>query len=345
MTAACDDDPAPSAASADAGTETSIAPVPSDARPVPDAPIEDAGVTPEKPRGRERLSETGLYTDIAGKALAGDAILFEPAYALWSDGAAKKRWLRLPKDARIDVSDPEHWVFPVGTQLFKEFSLDGKRLETRLIERIAATGKDANDYFYGAFLWRDDESDADFVRDGGTNVRATPHDVPAAEACPTCHIGEPGHALGFSALQLSHDGVLADFQKLLSAPIADHPISGDPTTRAALGSLHANCGHCHNVNGVAWPDTNMVLRVSWGDAGAAPLLESTIGVALRSFSDPAFTHRIVAGNPDASAVLFRASTRGNNSAMPPLATEHVDDAGVAVVRAWIASLPRDASTD
>jgi hypothetical protein len=48
--------------------------------------------------------------------------------------------------------------------------------------------------------------------------------------------------------------------------------------------------------------------------------------------------RIIAtGNPDASVLLARMNRR-DASQMPPLASNVVDTAGVALVRDWIASL-------
>ena len=81
---------------------------------VPDATTVDADPTPY-------LSQTGLYADIATKALASDLIDLTPRYPLWSDGAVKRRWLRLPPGTTIDTSDMDHWTLPVGAQLFKEF--------------------------------------------------------------------------------------------------------------------------------------------------------------------------------------------------------------------------------
>ncbi len=321
-----------------------------EAGPEAETPALDAAPAERK---RERLSQTGLYSDIAAKTLAPDMLAFRPAYTLWSDGADKSRWIRLPSGTTIDTTDPDHWVFPVGTQLFKEFARDGKRLETRLVERIAATGKTEVDYWAGAFLWRDDESDADFVKDGASDVRGTTHDVPSAERCWTCHIGEPGHALGFSALQLSHTlgGVnLAMLRErgLVPATLADWTIPGDSATQKGVGWLHANCGHCHNVNGTSWPDTDMVLRFGYGetDVTASKLWASTMGVRVRSYRNAGFDVRIEPGSPDASAVFHRLSTRVDGGAMPPIATEVVDPTGTADVRAWIESLPpRDAGTE
>src|SRR5688572_24491791 len=83
-----------------------------------------------------RLAEAGLFSDITNKVVASAAIGFQPAYALWSDGADKQRWVVLPEGGAIDSSDPDHWRFPVGSRFFKEFSQSGRRLETRLIERF-----------------------------------------------------------------------------------------------------------------------------------------------------------------------------------------------------------------
>jgi hypothetical protein len=47
---------------------------------------------------------------------------FEPAFALWSDGVTKRRWIELPPGARIDATNTGDWIFPQGTKLWKEFS-------------------------------------------------------------------------------------------------------------------------------------------------------------------------------------------------------------------------------
>ena len=77
----------------------------------------------------ERLSETGLYADAAAKQLAPDVVSFTSQYPLWSDGAAKRRWIRIPPGSAIDAADPNAWIFPVGTRVWKEFSF-ARRVET-----------------------------------------------------------------------------------------------------------------------------------------------------------------------------------------------------------------------
>jgi hypothetical protein len=316
--------------------------------------VTDAGVDAEPafdaslPSPLLQISQTGLYDDIASKRMAANLIGFTPGNVLWSDGATKRRFIVLPPGKTIDTSDMNHWRFPVGTRFFKEFSRDGKLLETRLIYRRAETGDPEKDYWAGAFAWRDDESDADFVIDGKQDVRGTDHDIPAQTRCFSCHLGEPGRILGFSALQLAKPGPgvsLADLAASgrLSAPPpagADYSAPGDATTSTGIGYLHANCGHCHNPNGIAWPDTQMILRldVSERDPAATLLEKSTVGIALQRWMKPGYSVRIDPGKPATSAILARMKARGDSDQMPPIATEHADQNGIDLVTAWIQSL-------
>jgi hypothetical protein len=283
--------------------------------------------------------------------VAADAVPFEPTYWLWSDGADKRRWLRLPPGTQIDATAMDHWVFPIGTKLWKEFSLDGVRLETRLIERY---GGGPEDYWMGAFVWNADQTEAVLAPDGQADINGTPHDAPAQKDCLACHRGDSGRVLGFSALQLSRAAdsarvgpTLTDLaqRNLLSAPpvAASAPpfsVPGDPATAAALGYLHANCGHCHNRTGTAWPDTQMVLRLTTQetDAPSSEVYRSLVGQPLQYWRGGAITQRVAPGNPDASAIVARMSARGDDNQMPPLATEAIDRVGSATVRAWIAAL-------
>jgi hypothetical protein len=270
------------------------------------------------------LSQVGLYTDLATKTLAPDLIAYEPSYALWSDGALKVRHLRLP--GPIDNSDPDHWLFPVGTVLFKEFRTPEKRLETRVIARV---GSGERDYFFGAFVWRDDESDAELAWDGASNVRGTEHDVPDTKQCGTCHNGETGRVLGISAVQTAN----------LALPLT---VKREPyvAPAEALGYLHANCGHCHNPSGSSRPDTDLNLRLSVAQKLVDTTIpyQSSVNVKLQSFMGSALTLRIVPGEPEQSGVYFRMTQRGPRSQMPPIASEKVDPQGLQTVADFISGL-------
>jgi hypothetical protein len=296
--------------------------------PVLDFPAPDAQV-------ELRLSQLGLYADIGQKELAPDLIAYEPRYPLWSDGAEKRRWLRLPPGTQIDVSDPDHYQFPVGTVFFKEFARDGKRLETRVIAR---TGASPDETFMGTFLWQDDEQDALLVREGRPDVRGTDHDLPTQKNCRTCHNGEPGRVLGFSAVQAPEVDAA-----LFSAPVVNYTVPGDADTARALGYLHANCGLCHNPNGSARNKTALDLRLSLTDVtpSATSIERATLGVLLDNFSATALRWRVAPGEPEQSALLERMRLRGEEGAMPPIGSEHSDPRGIEAVATWIAGLPRD----
>jgi hypothetical protein len=294
----------------------------------PEAAIDAAPLPTELPA---MLSQAGLYKDFATKELVAGTTEFTPANILWSDGAEKHRWIQLPANAKIDSSNMNHWVFPVGTKVFKEFDLDGKKLETRLIWRVNDTGDREVDYLVGAYVWNDDESEAVFMKDGAENIRGTEHDAPAADTCWRCHVGEAGHILGYSALQLGD---------VSNVPLTVQPGATYQAPNAALGYLHANCGHCHNPNGSAWVDSHMILRldVDEHDAMATQIYTTTVGVPLEQWINRGYTTRIVAGDPDNSAVFVRMSSRVMNVQMPPLATEHTDPNGLDLLRTWITSL-------
>jgi hypothetical protein len=293
-------------------------------------------VTPPDPQSGEAflLSQTGLYRDIDQRELAPDLVAYEPAFTSWSDGASKQHWLRLPKGKRIDSADMDHWQFPAGAMLFQDVVLHGKRIETRLIMR---TGPGDDDYFMGAFLWADDDSDARFVADGASNARSTAHDVPPASSCMACHGGEPGRVLGFSAVQQPKVSAAL----LSQPPTHEFAVPGDRATAAALGYLHGNCAHCHNPLAPAHADTDMDLRLLFDDRRAldTSAFRTGAGISLQSFTmDPALSLRIARGNPAESAIVIRMMARGSPAQMPPLATELADDDGIATVGAWIERL-------
>jgi hypothetical protein len=304
----------------------------------------DGGTAYPRP-AYQRLSETGLFADIATQTLAPGVQPYEPAYQLWSDDAAKRRWIRLPPGQQIDTSDMDHWKLPVGTRVWKEFSLGGTLLETRLIERY---GPGAEDYVMAPFVWAQDRSDATIVLAGANDVNGTAHDVPMSERCGDCHRGEAGRYLGVSAIQLSHSKPGVNLSSLRSAnllsqpPAGDFPVPGDVTTAAALGVLHANCGHCHNPAGVSWHDTKIVLRLKVSERvpSESELWKTLVGMPLQHWSSPAISTEVVPGDAAHSAVIARMMARGNLDQMPPLATEIPDTDGISAISAWINGLPQ-----
>lgn len=283
----------------------------------------------------ERLSLTGLYAAGDDETLAPGVRGFRPRFELWSDGAAKRRFIWLPPDTRIDTSDADAWQFPVGTKLWKEFTRDGVRVETRLLQRLPAQ------WIGVAYLWDEAGSDAIAAPYGAIDALGTAHDVPASNECDACHAGRSSHVLGFSALQLAQqtepEGL--DLEELTRLELVSHvpaltpEVPGNETEQAALGYLHANCSHCHNASrpkrdGARCFDPESELDFSLrAGAGSTVADTRTYRTALGDAIEP--------GRPSDSKLLELVNQRSRFRQMPPLATEQVDAAAVALLRRWI----------
>lgn len=293
--------------------------------------------------GYSNLSETGLY-EADMTTLAPGVLPYEPQFQLWSDDAAKERWISIPEGTQIDTSDMDSWDFPVGTKLWKEFSRNSVRVETRLLEKKADGTWRRN-----TFIWNDEQTDAEYSPLGQTDAKGTPHDVPTEEDCRTCHANTDAQVLGFSAIQLSHDGagttltdLIAD-DLLTDPPAGNFTVPGDTTERPALGYLHANCGTCHNTESNTYQTIPMDLSLrttALTTVEGTAIYTTTVGVAisLGERNPPDATHRITANDLDDSSVYVRMTARGEEWDMPQLGTEDVDTAGAALIAAWIESL-------
>jgi hypothetical protein len=289
----------------------------------------------------ERLSQTGLFVAALPERIAPEVRAYEPAFELWSDGASKRRWVALPNGTRIETSDPDAWSFPVGTKFWKEFSRGGRRIETRLLIK---QGPAARDWAGAAYVWNADQTDALLAPSGLDDAGGSGHDVPSAAECGACHGGRRSYVLGFSALQLAGDDRPLSLDELGRAghlthvPAESPSIPGSALDRAALGYLHANCGHCHNRerpprgDGPRCYDPERSLdfwlprRAGDGDVRRAPAYASSV---------PRF---LTPGEPDESRLITLVSRRGARLHMPPLASREVDVEGVRLLRAWIESL-------
>lgn len=302
------------------------------------------------------LSQTGLYRADAFGELNPEVRPFTPQYVLWSDGAAKRRWLRLPPGAAIDASSPDAWQFPPGTRLWKEFAHDGRPVETRYIERLA-DGR----WRFASYVWNEDGRDAVLAPAAGIAAlpaRGAPdgrYEVPGHDDCRACHESAAVPVLGASAVQLSAElRRLVDegwLRGLPAAMLARPPriAATSPGERAALGYLHANCGHCHNDDGMPAP-VRLVLAQRASDPlrSRERVLRTTVDIAGR-FRSPALadtTKRVVAGHPAASTLALRMRSRDPRLQMPPLGTRVPDPEGLALIERWIAndlSAPKEPS--
>jgi mono/diheme cytochrome c family protein len=307
----------------------------------------------------------GLYADAECDTLNVGIKRFKPQFPLWSDGSSKRRFAYIPPGTTVDVSDPDRWVFPVGSRFWKHFETPGGlRLETRVIEKVSDR-LGVEGWAFETWVWNAAGDDVTRVTDGLENVLGTGHDIPAIEDCSECHSGgdnqwdsSPGQdelldvPLGFGAIQLNHQGsdttlggLFADGWLSEEVALSSAQVPGDDVARAALGYLHGNCGSCHGGASPA-KDLTMLLHVGTTHVEDTPTFKGNVGVPTKpnkratGVEDMPAT-RIVPGDPDNSALVWRMRQRSDgedDAQMPPLATEVVDHEAVEAIAAWIRSL-------
>jgi hypothetical protein len=301
------------------------------------------------------LKCTGLYSDWDTKTVSADVQPYDPGLHLWSDGATKTRWIYLPPGpgdagrAPIDTSNMDEWTFPVGTKVWKEFVLGGKRIETRLLWKQAAYS-----WYLTTYRWSADESSATELTIGELDADGNGYEVPSQAECPACHGGRQDIVLGFEAVSLSSAGAtpitmatLVDSGWITSAPEAGIVIPGNATDVAALAYLHTNCGiACHNRGSGAADGTGFFMRLDVAQLGSVQATDTwQTGVNQPGyFAPPGYSSpliRLAPGDAGASCVYYRMSRRtGDDDAapgiqMPPIDTHKVDEAGVAAILSWI----------
>lgn len=310
----------------------------------------------------ELLSETGLYADVSARQIDPAHFEFAPQYPLWSDGADKQRWISLPPGGVIDASDPDAWVFPIGTRLWKQFSLAGRKMETRYAERLP-DGR----WRFAAYVWNAEGSAARLAPEFGSRIAHAQapggsYVVPSRYDCLACHSGALAPVLGFSALQLSSDrDPLAPHADAVDPAAVDLPAllarglvvnlpndlkaqpprieSEDPLQRAVLGYLHGNCGHCHHHGQKAVPVRLELAHALSADHDPKAALKSLLEQArYRPRGWVGEAHLLVPGDADASLLLQRMRSRQPSSQMPPLGSQLADTVALDLIERWITRL-------
>lgn len=311
----------------------------------------------EPARAPERLSLTGLYDPARPGAIAAANRPFSPQYPLWTDGLTKRRWVYLPERRAIDARDPVNWDFPTGTRFWKEFSKGDRKIETRFLWKTDAG------WIFATYLWNDAGTDAVLAPVEGaiTSVPVKPgrtHSVPASTDCTACHGEASTRPLGFNALQLSpdrdplaiHGDALTPEMVTLTTLLNERRLlvgdgfdpapkirTADPSTRAVLGYLAANCSACHDGKGgisAAAPVVRLRDLLEDGDAVARTFINRPTRWQIPGQPDGS-TVLVRPGAPELSALLARLRSRAPSSQMPPLGTIVRDDAAVEAIEAWV----------
>ena len=307
-----------------------------------------------------RLSETGLFVSTKDHRLAPAVIPYSVNTAAWADGAHVERFIALPTDTRIELTNG--WTFPEGTVLMQTLSLEreaGKAASRQRIETRLLTRQNAQWAGY-SYQWDERQMDATLVGAKGAEkellmrnrlvqdgTRRQTWRYPSRVECMTCHSRAANFVLGFTDLQLNkaHDyGGIRDhqlrtlehigvFAKPLSKrketlTLVDPYDTNQSVDARARSYLHVNCSVCHVEagGGNAKMELGLLTKPQRMNVVGARPQHDTFGIDNAMLISP--------GDAERSVLYQRLSRRGQGQ-MPPLVTTVVDKEAVALFRAWI----------
>jgi len=324
---------------------------------------ESASTTTRFPR---RLSETGLFADLAAGIPAVGVREYRPVATMWADHATSQRWLALPGDSVVTTArghpwSEVSWAFPSNAVLAKTISLElvagdpgsRRRLETQVLHQ------DGEAWQAYTYRWNAAQTDADLVPAAGDSVVLKVQDAAAPGGireqvwrfhsraeCFRCHNFWPGTTLAFGWDSLAGKPLtgtartelarLADLGLVRETRAPETPIASlrdpadasAPLEQRARTWLHLNCAHCHRfgAGGAVAAYFNAELTVDKLRILDLPPQRGGFGLP-----DP----RILAPqDPWRSVLYLRASTTGGGH-MPALGSRLRDEAGLTVLRDWI----------
>jgi mono/diheme cytochrome c family protein len=122
----------------------------------------------------DNLEDTDLTTLDTAQLAHNGVIAYVPQYPLWTDGAGKLRYVRVPKGQSITFDKTaQKFKIPPNTRFYKTFmrqviDRDGnqtfRKIETRVIvarlDQTMADGTTQPTALYGTYLWNEDETKA-----------------------------------------------------------------------------------------------------------------------------------------------------------------------------------------
>ena len=317
-----------------------------------------------------RLSETGLFADLARQVPAAGVEEYRPVATQWADHATSRRWVGLPGNSVI-TTDRGHpwsevsWAFPSNAVVAKTLSLEliagnpssRRHLETQVLHQ------DGESWQAYTYRWNEAQTDAELVPAAGESVTLRVQDAAAPGGvreqvwrfhsraeCLRCHNFWPGTTLafGWDALagkplngtatnelaRLVNAGLLRETRapEKPVATLCDPADASAPLDVRARSWLNVNCAHCHRfgAGGAVLAYFNAELKLE-------ELRILDLKPIRGSFGLP--EGRILAPqDPWRSVLFYRASTAGGGH-MPALGARLRDEAGLALLRDWLQTVP------
>lgn len=319
------------------------------------------------------LSQVGAFTDLNTMSPALGVMPYDLNEPFWSDHAIKSRWVVIPNDGTPDslteqilYQEEGDWEFPIGTVLIKHFEIGlddtnpaiRKKLETRFMVH----GTDGK--YYGiTYKWNSSQTDAvllnTFAEDTfSVATSGFPREevwfYPGRASCLSCHNEAAKGALGPLARQLNKEItypatgrfanqiITLEHINFFSPDVDTTGLTGILTSKnkydatATLESrartyLDANCSSCHmpGTDNRAGFDARLPLPLAGAGIVYGDVLDD-LGIEGARI--------VIPGDTSRSVLYQRLSAVHSDIAMPPLAKNKVDTAGVRLIGEWIMAL-------
>lgn len=295
------------------------------------------------------LSGWGCFNSTDITSFSENVIAYDINSLLWSDNADKGRFMAIPDGTIIDIDDQGRFDYPVGSVIGKNFRLNSKLIETRLMLHHESP----HGWKGYSYEWNDSETEATLLNSAlDKDFSGLIWHYPSSAECDACHTRIAGGTLGPEVGQLNRSFVYPSTAteanqlitletiNVLSSPLTQEEKS---TTLYAIDNLaysaelrarsylHTNCANCHQPGGTG--GGNMDLRFFTPFQDTRICNEAALGDTL-SLNNPVI---IKPGKADESILVLRLEDLGRYR-MPPLGTAVVDMQAATVIREWINGL-------
>jgi uncharacterized repeat protein (TIGR03806 family) len=307
----------------------------------------------------EKLSAWKLFTGKPAALHPNDGVVpYDLNTPLFSDYAAKSRFVWMPPGTSATYNANDAFEFPVGTIFSKTFAYSGRLIETRLLVR------GDNGWIPLPYVWNDAQTEAvlqvaadpavvHWTHPSGENYTID-YVIPNVNQCKECHEkSKTTVPIGPKARNLNKDYHYADgranqlaywtrigYLKGAPAPeqapratVWDDPSSATIEARART-YMDVNCGHCHNPEGAA-NTSGLYLTVNETDPMRLGVCKVPVSAGQGS-GDLLFD--VVDGKPEESILLRRMDSTVPKVMMPELGRTLIHREAVALIREWIRSM-------
>ena len=327
-----------------------------------DKDLDNSSVKIPSGNGFELLSEYNFFEgdlhDLIPNSLAG-VLPYDLNMPLFSDYAAKKRFVYIPNGSIIAFDTTGVLDLPKGAVLIKHFYYPNSSGVEKYVETRLLIHKD-NGWQAETYEWNAAQTDAVRTILGGNRsltvevngqTETFNYLIPNQNQCKNCHayngkiepIGPVVQNLNKSYSYSSGTENQIDkwiSEGLLSSPsytmIPSWPMMNDAS--ASLNSkarayLATNCASCHRLAGSA-ANSGLYLEYSNNDSASLGFWKTPVAAGAGSGG---LTYVIKPGHADESILLFRMISDQVNARMPEIGRSLAHEEGIALIRDWIES--------